>query len=274
MRLRALMNDSFRADFQQAGRWCEAPATAGRPAAMRREARDGRRGQGRHDGQPPSGKGYRWGEGYRPGQWQGRAYAHGRGGGHGRGGPRGGGGRVPGGDGGGHGGGGRRGPRGRGGPGRSGRFFGHGDLRLVLLALIAEKPRHGYDLIRSITEATAGAYSPSAGVVYPTLTLLEDLGHVKAVVDAEQRKLYEITPDGQASLDSQRVPLAALQARIGTSRSPEIDAQVAQVRAAMDGLKQALRASLSAGPVDADGLRRIIEAIDAAARAVDTQARQ
>ena len=68
---------------------------------------------------------------------------------------------------------------GRGG-GRSGlgRFFAHGDLRLVILQLIAEKPRHGYEIIKAIEEQVGGAYSPSPGVVYPTLTLLEELGHV------------------------------------------------------------------------------------------------
>ena len=65
----------------------------------------------------------------------------------------------------------------RGGRGGMGRFFAHGDLRLVLLNLIAEKPRHGYELIKAIEEAAGGAYSPSPGVIYPTLTLLEELGY-------------------------------------------------------------------------------------------------
>jgi hypothetical protein len=59
-----------------------------------------------------------------------------------------------------------------------GRFFAHGDLRLVILHLIAEKPRHGYEIIKAIEEQVAGAYSPSPGVIYPTLTLLEELGYV------------------------------------------------------------------------------------------------
>ena len=67
-------------------------------------------------------------------------------------------------------------PGGRG--GRGGRVFGHGGLRLVLLQLIADKPRHGYELIKAIEERLNGSYSPSPGVVYPTLTLLEELGYV------------------------------------------------------------------------------------------------
>ena len=59
-----------------------------------------------------------------------------------------------------------------------GRLFAHGDLRLVILHLIAEQPRHGYDIIKAIEDQVGGAYSPSAGVVYPTLTMLEELGYV------------------------------------------------------------------------------------------------
>ena len=70
------------------------------------------------------------------------------------------------------------------GGGRLGRVFGHGDLKLVLLALIAEQPRHGYQLIRTIEEMFGGAYSPSPGTVYPTLTLLEEMGYAR--VEAQE----------------------------------------------------------------------------------------
>jgi hypothetical protein len=85
-----------------------------------------------------------------------------------------------------------RGHRHRGG-GRSGlgRFFAHGDLRLVILQLIAEKPRYGYEVIKAIEEQAAGAYSPSPGVVYPTLTLLEELGYVTVSSGEAGRKQHE-----------------------------------------------------------------------------------
>src|SRR5579871_1881059 len=70
--------------------------------------------------------------------------------------------------------------RGFGRHGRPGRVFEQGDLRLVLLKLIADQPRHGYELIRAVEDAVGGAYSPSPGVVYPTLTLLEELGYATA----------------------------------------------------------------------------------------------
>src|SRR3546814_7836503 len=62
--------------------------------------------------------------------------------------------------------------------GRRRRMFDSGELRLVLLKLIADEPRHGYDLIRQVEELTSGAYAPSPGVIYPTLTLLDDMGQI------------------------------------------------------------------------------------------------
>src|SRR5262245_35348712 len=95
---------------------------------------------------------------------------------------------------------------GRGG-GRSGlgRFFAHGDLRLVILHLIEEKPRHGYEIIKAIEERVGGAYSPSPGVIYPTLTLLEELGYVTASTsEGGAKKLHEIAAEGRAFLKANR----------------------------------------------------------------------
>ena len=88
--------------------------------------------------------------------------------------------------------------RGWGGHGRRGRVFDQGDLRLVMLALIAEQPRHGYDIIKALEEMTGGEYSPSPGVVYPTLTLLLEQG-LAETSDAEGgKKLYAATEAGRA----------------------------------------------------------------------------
>src|SRR6478735_1979248 len=90
-----------------------------------------------------------------------------------------------------HGWGGRMGERAhRGGARGFGRFFGHGDLRFVILALLAEEPRHGYELIKELEDRTGGAYRPSAGVIYPTLSLLEDEGFVTQANPEAGRKLY------------------------------------------------------------------------------------
>src|ERR1700716_4263306 len=80
------------------------------------------------------------------------------------------------------------------------RRLGHGDLRLLVLHLINEKPRHGYERIKAIEDAFDGAYSPSPGAIYPTLTLLEELGHVTIRPGDGAKKLHDITPEGRAHL--------------------------------------------------------------------------
>jgi DNA-binding PadR family transcriptional regulator len=86
---------------------------------------------------------------------------------------------------------------------RAGRMLATGDLRLIALALIAEQPRHGYEIIKVLEERTAGWYSPSPGIVYPTLTFLEEAGYVTAQSDGA-KKLYTITDQGQAYLTENR----------------------------------------------------------------------
>jgi len=91
----------------------------------------------------------------------------------------------------------------RGGPGR-GRVFGHGDLKLVILSLLAEKPRHGYEIIKELEDRVGGTYSPSPGTVYPTLSLLEDMGYARSQVEEGNRKVYEITDEGRQHLEQNR----------------------------------------------------------------------
>jgi DNA-binding PadR family transcriptional regulator len=82
-------------------------------------------------------------------------------------------------------------------------MLGQGDLKLLALALIAEQPRHGYELIKLIEEKTSGCYSPSPGVVYPTLTFLEEAGYVTAESEGSKRR-YTITGEGRAYLNESR----------------------------------------------------------------------
>ena len=98
--------------------------------------------------------------------------------------------------------------RGSGGEGRGdwfrvGRMLAHGDLKLLALALIEEQPRHGYELIKLIEEKTSGCYSPSPGVVYPTLTFLEEAGYVTAESEGAKKR-YSITEEGRAYLEENR----------------------------------------------------------------------
>lgn len=135
----------------------------------------------------------------------------------------------------------RGGGRGFGRGGGGGRIFGPGDLRLMLLALIAEKPRHGYELIKEIEQKFGGAYSPSPGSIYPTLTLLEEMDHVRAATTEGARKLFEITAQGKAFLDENRATLDGVMARMGlAARHMSGRAWPESVHQAMHTLKHAL----------------------------------
>jgi DNA-binding PadR family transcriptional regulator len=96
------------------------------------------------------------------------------------------------------------GPGGRGGRlFRAGKMLADGDLRLLVLALLADGPRHGYDIIKALEERSHGMYSPSPGVVYPTLTYLEEAGFATATSEGN-KKTYAITPAGRTHLDENR----------------------------------------------------------------------
>jgi DNA-binding PadR family transcriptional regulator len=152
---------------------------------------------------------------------------------------------------------------------RLGRFFAHGDLRLVILHLIAEKPRHGYEIIKAIEEQVAGAYSPSPGVVYPTLTLLEEVGHVTVSPGEGAKKLHEITAEGRAFLDANRPAVENLLARMAEAGRMGGGGPAPQVLRAMENLKLALRLRLSRGPLSEDQINAVAAALDAAATSVE-----
>ncbi len=155
--------------------------------------------------------------------------------------------------------------------GRSGlgRFFAHGDLRLVILNLIAEKPRHGYEIIKEIEERVAGAYSPSPGVIYPTLTLLDELGHVTVSARDGAKKLHAITDDGRAFLAANRTALDPILARMDEASRAHGGGTAPPILRAMENLKVALRMRLARGPLTQDEVQGVAAALDAAATGVE-----
>ncbi len=147
------------------------------------------------------------------------------------------------------------------------RFFAHGDLRLVILDLIAEKPRHGYDIIKAIEEAVGGAYTPSPGVIYPTLTLLEDLGYVTVEPDGA-KKSYAITTEGKAYIKANRETLEALRERMSAATGKRGPRNPAIMRA-MQNLKTALRLKLTAGDLTEKQIATIAAELDATALKIE-----
>jgi DNA-binding PadR family transcriptional regulator len=149
------------------------------------------------------------------------------------------------------------------------RFFAHGDLRLVILRLIAEKPRHGYEIIKEIEERVAGAYSPSPGVIYPTLTLLEELGYVSVSPGEGARKLHEITEAGRSFLTANGAAVDALFARMEEASQARGGGPSPRIMRAMENLKLALRLRLGRGPLSEEQVTAVAAALDAAAVGVE-----
>jgi DNA-binding PadR family transcriptional regulator len=152
---------------------------------------------------------------------------------------------------------------------RGGRMFDQGDLRFVILKLIEEKPAHGYVIIKTIEDRLAGAYAPSPGIVYPTLTLLEELGYIAIAGTEGPRKLYAITDEGRAALTENRATVDAIFARMDEVHARHGGGPAPQVLRAMENLKVALRLRLARGPLRDEEVARVAEALDQAARAIE-----
>ncbi|NTZ63473.1 PadR family transcriptional regulator (plasmid) [Agrobacterium tumefaciens] len=154
----------------------------------------------------------------------------------------------------------------RGGHRRHGRPFDYGELRLLILALIADQPRHGYELIKAIEERLGGSYSPSPGVIYPILSWLDDVGYATVEPAPSGRKTYRITAEGEAFLEENRPAVDDLLNRTGTPGRGEIPAPILR---GMENLKLALRLRLRSGPVGGATADKIAAALDAAAQDVE-----
>ena len=147
-------------------------------------------------------------------------------------------------------------------------MFEHGELRLVVLALIAEQPRHGYEIIREIEERAGGSYSPSPGVIYPTLTMLEELGHV-TVAEIDGRKLHAITPEGADHLAARAAAVTVARERIRSAGAAHGGSPAPEIVRATENLKLALRLRQERGPLTETQARAIAEVLDVAAIAIE-----
>jgi len=151
---------------------------------------------------------------------------------------------------------------------RSGRLFDHGELRLVVLSLISERPRHGYEIIKEIEDRVSGTYSPSPGVIYPTLTMLEELGHA-TVAENDGKKLYAVTAEGTNYLATNKPALDHALARMRSVHKVHGDGPAPEIMRARENLKLALRLREARGPLTEQQIRDIAAALDAAAVAIE-----
>jgi DNA-binding PadR family transcriptional regulator len=158
-----------------------------------------------------------------------------------------------------------RGRRGR----RSRRMFEGGELRLVLLKLIADEPRHGYDLIRAIEDLTGGEYAPSPGIVYPTLTLLQDMGLIEEAAGEGARKPFQATDEGRAHLEERNEEVEALFERLSDLKPRDSDNAGPAIGRAVKNLMTALSHRVGRDGLDEDLLHEIAAILDEAAQRIE-----
>ncbi len=155
------------------------------------------------------------------------------------------------------------------GQGRGKRLFGHGDIRLVLLSLLSEKPSYGYELIKAIEERLSGAYVPSPGLVYPTLTLLEEMGYISAETNEEGKKFFSVTPQGKAFLKVSKPVVKTIFDRMSDAAECQKRSENPQLVRAIENLKLALKLRSSAGELTQEQIRTIASTLDEAARTIE-----
>lgn len=148
-------------------------------------------------------------------------------------------------------------------------MFDSGELRLVLLKLISDQPRHGYDLIRAIEEMTHGTYAPSPGVIYPTLTMLQDMGLIEESGESGTRKAYAATAAGRAHLDERTEEIEALMARLSGLGDDRRKAGGAPIKRAVRNLLSALWQRVTQEEMDDERLHGIAAILDEAAQKIE-----
>ena len=148
------------------------------------------------------------------------------------------------------------------------RFFEGGHLQLVILQLIAEKPSYGYEIIKTIEERLSGGYAPSPGVVYPTLTLLEEEELATSSTEGN-KKLFTATEKGKEYLKANAATVKAIFGRMEQAQKVFGRGRAPQIMRALMNLKFALKMRVGRGGLSSEQVSKIAEALDAAARAID-----
>jgi DNA-binding PadR family transcriptional regulator len=149
------------------------------------------------------------------------------------------------------------------------RMFDAGELKLVILKLLAEQPSYGYQLIKTMEERFAGGYSPSAGVIYPTLTMLEEEGLAAAATSENSKKVYSLTGDGHALLEANKERVGELFERIEAVGERFQRGRSHELMHAFANLRHAVASKTWRQKMTEEKVRKIAEAINAAAKAID-----
>jgi DNA-binding PadR family transcriptional regulator len=143
-------------------------------------------------------------------------------------------------------------------------MFDQGHLKFVILQLLEEKPRHGYEIIKEIEDKFGGTYSPSPGTVYPTLTLLEDLGYARALPEEGGKKIYEITDEGRAYLAENKPLIDDIFSKITDFAANIFGEPMMEVNRGLKDVAQAIYSRSGARSVDQ--IKRVKEILEQAAK--------
>ncbi|MDC8754161.1 helix-turn-helix transcriptional regulator [Erythrobacter sp. sf7] len=152
---------------------------------------------------------------------------------------------------------------------RRGRMFGQGELRLALLALIAEQPAHGYELIKQIEEMTGGGYAPSPGAVYPTLQMLADEGQIEEAEAEGAKKPFAATDAGRAELEDRKDEVEELMRRLGRHATRAERMRSPDLFRAMGNLGIVLKNRARSGKLDERTINEIVDMIDEMAKRIE-----
>jgi DNA-binding PadR family transcriptional regulator len=158
--------------------------------------------------------------------------------------------------------------------GRAARLFEQGDLKYVILRLLEEKPRHGYEIIKELESRFGGSYAPSPGTVYPTLTMLEDLGYARVVPEEGGKKIYEITDEGRKHLAEHSTTVNDIFDRIARFVEGFTDTPMTELNQAFQRLARATYKTATTHIREKETLNKLREIIQRAADEIDAAAKQ
>ncbi|CAB5653278.1 PadR family transcriptional regulator [Providencia hangzhouensis] len=150
------------------------------------------------------------------------------------------------------------------------RLFDHGDLHIMVLSLVAKKPSYGYEIIKDIQEASNGLYVPSPGVIYPTLTLLEEQGFLESQIVERNRKSFTITPEGSAHLAQNKEIEAVIARKLAKARDMQQGSNLAEdIEVAVSRFKALLRHKMVLKQLNEEQTRQIASIINDAVKQIE-----
>ena len=153
--------------------------------------------------------------------------------------------------------------------GRAARLFEQGDLKYVILRLLEEKPRHGYEIIKELESRFGGSYAPSPGTVYPTLTMLEDMGYARVVPEEGGKKIYEITDEGRKHLAEHSTTVNDIFDRIAKFVEGFTDTPMTELNQAFQRLARATYKTATTHIREKETLNKLREIIQRAADEIE-----